>query len=73
MASIYSNDQVEVLRQEYEANGMNIVCPNCCVEDGVEVTDKPPSLAGLYGQFVVRCTNCGSSGSQVNKCPRRKR
>lgn len=72
MSSNYSNDQVEALWKEYDANGINIVCPNCRVEDGMEVTEKPPSLAGLYGQFVVRCTNCGSSGSQVIKNLRRK-
>lgn len=72
MTSKYSNDQVEALWKEYEANGINIVCPNCRVEDGMEVTEKPPSLAGIYGRFVVRCTNCGSSGSRVIKNPRRK-
>lgn len=72
MPNNYSNAQVDALWLDYEANGMNLVCPNCRVEDGMEVSEKPPSLAGMYGQFVVRCSNCGSSGSRVIRNPRRK-
>lgn len=74
MATKYSNDQVEALWKEYEANGINLVCPNCRTEDGMVITEKPPShAAGADGKFAVRCTNCGSSGTRVIRNPWRYR
>lgn len=73
MPSNYSNAQVDALWLDYEANGINIVCPNCRTEDGMEVTEKPPSTSDADGRFVVRCTNCGSSGTRVIRNPWRYR
>lgn len=69
----YNDEQVEALWLEYDENGLNLACPNCQDEDGMEINDHPPSPAGNDGRFVVRCTNCGSSGSRVIKNPWRYR